>query len=370
MKTTRRALAFRVPMRDPGDVSGVVELFDSGVLRPEEVVAVLGKTEGNGCVNDFSQPYATNVLATTLGTRMGLPQDRVAHRVALVMSGGTEGGLSPHFLVLGAREEVGDGTGALALGVGFTPELPPEAIGRIAQVRAIEAAVRMAMGDAGIVDPAEVHLVQVKCPLITSVQAAEAASRGKSVATTTTYASMGLSRAAAALGVALALGEIPEAEVTEAAIGRDLSLFSDRASCSSGVELQHAEVVVLGNSPAWTGDLRIGHDVMRDAIDLPAVQRAMASAGLAASGQGQLDEGERDRVVAVLAKAGASSAGTIRGLRHVMNDDSDIHFTRHARALVGGVIAAAVGRTDLFVSGGAEHQGPDGGGPIAVIARA
>jgi cyanuric acid amidohydrolase len=29
-----------------------------------------------------------------------------------------------------------------------------------------------------------------------------------------------------------------------------------------------------------------------------------------------------------------------------------------------------VGRTDLFVSGGAEHQGRDGGGPIAVIARA
>ncbi len=52
-----------------------------------------------------------------------------------------------------------------------------------------------------------------------------------------------------------------------------------------------------------------------------------------------------------------------------MNDDSDINATRHARALVGGVAAAAVGRTDLFISGGAEHQGPDGGGPVAIIAR-
>ncbi len=51
-----------------------------------------------------------------------------------------------------------------------------------------------------------------------------------------------------------------------------------------------------------------------------------------------------------------------------MIDDSDINATRHARALVGGVIAGAVGRTDVFVSGGAEHQGPDGGGPVAVIA--
>jgi cyanuric acid amidohydrolase len=32
-------------------------------------------------------------------------------------------------------------------------------------------------------------------------------------------------------------------------------------------------------------------------------------------------------------------------------------------------LAALIGRTDLFVSGGAEHQGPDGGGPIAIIAR-
>jgi cyanuric acid amidohydrolase len=37
--------------------------------------------------------------------------------------------------------------------------------------------------------------------------------------------------------------------------------------------------------------------------------------------------------------------------------------------LVGGVLAGVVGDTRLFVSGGAEHQGPDGGGPIAVIAR-
>ena len=74
-------------------------------------------------------------------------------------------------------------------------------------------------------------------------------------------------------------------------------------------------------------------------------------------------------MVALLAKAEPSHDGLIRGRRHIMNDDSDINATRHARALVGGVAAAAIGRTDLFVSGGAEHQGPDGGGPVAIIAR-
>ncbi|TBR30348.1 MAG: cyanuric acid amidohydrolase, partial [Reyranella sp.] len=43
--------------------------------------------------------------------------------------------------------------------------------------------------------------------------------------------------------------------------------------------------------------------------------------------------------------------------------------TRHARALVGGVLAGAIGDTMLYVSGGAEHQGPAGGGPIAIIGR-
>jgi cyanuric acid amidohydrolase len=84
---------------------------------------------------------------------------------------------------------------------------------------------------------------------------------------------------------------------------------------------------------------------------------------------GQLDPAAAMRIDAVLAKAEAARSGTIRGQRHIMWDDSDIQASRHARALVGGVLAGAIGRTDLFVSGGAEHQGPDGGGPVAIIAR-
>jgi cyanuric acid amidohydrolase len=33
------------------------------------------------------------------------------------------------------------------------------------------------------------------------------------------------------------------------------------------------------------------------------------------------------------------------------------------------VLGGVLGTTMLFVSGGAEHQGPDGGGPLAIIAR-
>jgi cyanuric acid amidohydrolase len=47
----------------------------------------------------------------------------------------------------------------------------------------------------------------------------------------------------------------------------------------------------------------------------------------------------------VLAKAEAAPSGEIRGRRHTMLDDSDIHSTRHARALVGGVLAGVIGDT-------------------------
>ena len=171
----------------------------------------------------------------------------------------------------------------------------------------------------------------------------------------------------AALGVAVALGEVDPAMLDDRAIGHDFGLWSTRASASAGVELMHNEVIVLGNSTAWSGDNVIAHGVMRDAIDLPSVIDVLR--GLDFTIAGQLDEAATARVLAVLAKAEASRSGTIRGARHVMWDDSDIQASRHARALVGGVLAGVIGRTDLFVSGGAEHQGPDGGGPIAVIAR-
>jgi cyanuric acid amidohydrolase len=178
---------------------------------------------------------------------------------------------------------------------------------------------------------------------------------------------MGLSRGAAALGVAVALGEVDAAVLGDAAIGHDLDLWSPRASCSAGIELMHNEIIVLGNSAAWSGDRVIAHGVMRDAIDLPAVQGVLRGLGFAATGQ--LDATDAARIEAVLAKAEASRSGMIRGARHIMWNDSDIQASRHARAMVGGVLGAVIGRTDLFVSGGAEHQGPDGGGPIAVIAR-
>src|SRR5580704_840645 len=88
----------RVPMRHPGDPSAILRLIDQGVLAADAIVAIFGKTEGNGCVNDFTRGYAVSALSAALAPRLGIAPDAVSPRVAMIMSGGTEGGLSPHFL--------------------------------------------------------------------------------------------------------------------------------------------------------------------------------------------------------------------------------------------------------------------------------
>jgi cyanuric acid amidohydrolase len=364
---TRRCRVFRLPTASPDDISGLLALLASGDVQPQDIRAILGKTEGNGCVNDFTRAFALAALQAALAGPLGCTPAEVSERIAIVMSGGTEGGLSPHLLVFVASTTDAPATKSLAIGTGFTRSFLPEEIGRLPQIEATAEAVTRAMASAGITDPAEVHYVQVKCPLLTSESVAAADGRGQSVVTDSTTKSMGYSRGASALGVALALGEVVRADLSDAAICRRFDLRSERASTSSGVELMHNEIVVLGNSEHWASDFIISHRVMRDAIDMPAVIGALGDAGIAATGQ--LTEADRARVVAVLAKADPSSTGRIRGQRHIMLDDSDISATRHARALVGGVLAGLIGRTDLFVSGGAEHQGPDGGGPVAIIAR-
>jgi cyanuric acid amidohydrolase len=359
---TRRAFVHRISASAPDDVSGIEAAIGAGRLDPKGVVAVLAKTEGNGLVNDFSRGHAT--LALSLLFRRHLPAQE-AERICLVMSGGTEGGMAPHWLVF--ERAAGDGARvpALAIGHAHTPALPFEHLGRLAQVDQVAAGVRAAMADAGIDNQAHVHFVQVKCPLLVAQRIAEADRRGAEVATRDTLKSMGLSRAASALGAGVALGEIERLALSDSDIGANWALWSGRASASAGIELLNHEIVVMGMSSAWSGTFAIDHAVMVDAIDVEPVRAALTRLGL--GGAGQLAPEQRTQLVALLGKAEASHDGRLRGHRHTMLDDSDIAATRHARAFVCGALAGLVGHAEIYVSGGAEHQGPDGGGPVALI---
>jgi cyanuric acid amidohydrolase len=195
----RRARVLRLATAGPHDTAPLAAVIKAGEVDPATIVAIVGKTEGNGCVNDFTRGYATLALKLLLAESLKCTPSEIDQRVAIVMSGGTEGGLSPHLLVF-CREPVSAAASGkrLAIGIGLTRAFAPEEIGRKPQIRATAEAVAAAMEDAGITSPADVHFVQIKCPMLTKERIEEAARRGASVATDDTYHSMALSRGASA----------------------------------------------------------------------------------------------------------------------------------------------------------------------------
>lgn len=362
---------YKIAMSAPDDVSGLKELIENGDINPKEIIAVLGKTEGNGCVNDFTRGFCTSTIRSFLAKKLGKTENEVGEKVAFVMSGGTEGVMTPHATIFTKREvteaEKLERDKSLAVNVGFTRNFLPEEIGTLIMVKEVKRVILELMKSSGIEKKEDVHFVQIKCPLLTSDRILESKSRGNLVVVEDTYKSMGYSRGASALGVAVALEEVDESKVTEKSILKDWSLYSKVASTSAGVELMNCEIILMGNSKKSISKYRIGHSVMKDAIDLEAVIESIKDSGL------DIDklpsEKDKDRIVNVLAKAEASPNGYVRNRRNTMLTDSDINHTRQARAVVNGVIASVVGDPMVYVSGGAEHQGPAGGGPIAVIVQ-
>jgi cyanuric acid amidohydrolase len=356
----------KIAMAAPDDVSGLERLIDAGEVAPAEIVALIGKTEGNGGANDFTRGFATLAFKLLLSRRLGRTTDEVARRVAFVWSGGTEGVLAPHATIFTRTNERREGSEPrLALGLAETRALAPEEVGTLTHVREVAAAVSRALQDAGIADPREVHYVQVKGPLLTGAAIADADARGATVVTRDPNGSKVFARGAMGLGVALALGEVAETAIEEGVVGRRLDLYSAVASTSAGGELRACEILLFGNAPGSASDFRIGHGVLADVIDAEGVRNALKSAGLDAAA-GTPAPGA---IAAVFAKAEASPTGRVRGWRNTMLSDADINYERHARAALGAVIASVTGDPAIFVSGGTEHQCAPGEAPIAAIVR-
>jgi barbiturase len=356
----------KVPIRHVSDASGLADLIDAGVLDADRVVAVVGKTEGNGGVNDYTRIIADRAFREVLVER-GSRDPKKVKEIPIVWSGGTDGVLSPHatiFATVPADRVTPTDEPRLTVGFAMSEPLLPEEIGRRPMIEKVAAAIREAMSRSGITDPADVHYVQTKTPLLTIHTIRDAKSRGHSVWTEHTHESMDLSNGTTALGIAVALGEIGMPDDAEVLHNRDL--YSSVASCSSGVELDRAQVVVVGNVRGLGGRYRIGHGVMRDALDADGIWAAIRDAGLDLPERPHPDD-LNGRLVNVFLKCEASSDGLVRGRRNAMLDDSDVHWHRQIKACVGGVAAAVTGDPAVFVSVSAAHQGPDGGGPVAAI---
>jgi cyanuric acid amidohydrolase len=375
----QRVEMFVCPMATPSDTSGLQKLADEGKIRPDTLVALVGKTEGTGAHDDWGRVWADVALREWTGNFLGIPAGDVAKHVIFVLSGGCPGVITPHIAAI-TRElvEAPDSSSVagnekmLVVGRAGSDPMPPEEVGRMGQIRKVAAATHQAMADAGLTDPKDVHLVMVKVPGLTTASIKDAESRGKTVVShDLTFGPEGAgayANDAAALGVAMALGEVPESSLSDDVVRRNWDLYSEVAMTSSGGEKRHGEVVVFGNSATSQSRLRIGHAVTRDFIDAEGVRNALRSAGLHFK-DGLPDEADLSRLVHVFAKSVIPGSDQIRGQRITLLDDADAY--QIGKALGGMLVASVTGRTTNYVSGGERnsHQGPPGGNIVAAVVR-
>jgi len=373
----QRVEMFVCAMAAPSDTSGLQQLADTGRIRPDTLVALAGKTEGTGQHDDWGRVWADVALREWTGKFLGIPAGEVAKQVIFVLSGGCPGVITPHNTAV-TREwvEVTEGaTGGdkrLVVGRAGSDPIAPEEVGRMGQIRKVAAATSKAIGDAGLTDPRDVHLVMVKVPGLTTASIKDAESRGETVVShDLTFGPEGAgayANDAAALGVAMALGEVPESSLSDDVVRRDWDLYSEVAMTSSGGEKRHGEVLLFGNSTSSQSSLRIAHAVTKDFIDAEGVRNALRAAGLRFNG-GVPDEGDLSRLVHVFAKSVIPGSAQIRGQRITLLDDPDAY--QIGKALGGMLIASVTGRTTNYVSGGERnsHQGPPGGNIVAAVVR-
>jgi cyanuric acid amidohydrolase len=377
MKAQRVEL-FVCPTATPADTSGLQALADSGKIKPDTLVALVGKTEGTGAHDDWGRVWADVALRQWTASFLGVPVDDVAKHVIFVLSGGCPGVITPHIAAV-TREWIevprqrADQDKRLVVGRAGSEAISPEDVGRMGQIRKVAEATHRAMADAGLTDPKDVHLVMVKVPGLTTASIKDAESRGKTVVShDLTFGPEGAgayANDAAALGVAMALGEVPESSLSDDIVRRNWDLYSEVAMTSSGGEKRHGEVVVFGNSTASQSPLRIGHAVTRDFIDAQGVRDALRAAGLHFK-DGLPDEGDLKRLVHVFAKSVIPGSDQVRGQRITLLDDADAY--QIGKALGGMLVASVTGRTTNYVSGGERnsHQGPPGGNIVAAVVRA
>src|SRR5260221_408790 len=134
------------------DASGLEACFARGQFAADEVIAVIGKTEGNGGVNDFTRILADQAFRRTL-QRYGKRSEAEIASIPMVWSGGCDGVITPHATVFARNGKTGPASKSrLAIGTAMSAELLPEDIGRPAMVEKVAQAVKAAMRDALDID--------------------------------------------------------------------------------------------------------------------------------------------------------------------------------------------------------------------------
>ncbi|MGG6293868.1 ring-opening amidohydrolase [Leptolyngbya sp. AN02str] len=362
---------FRLPMASPEDVSELSALLKSGTIQAHEIVSIIAQTEGTG----FARGYSSLCMQLLLSEYLDISPQAVFDRIPMMMIGLCGGLMSPHYTVFTRRTVEAPASPPsekrLTVGIADTRVLLPEEYGTMTQVKLVAEAVEAAIAQAGISSLDDVHCVEIKCPAMTPARLQDAEQRGTSVISTNLNQASSMAKGACALGIGLALQEIPAEKLTDAVINRNRALYTQRGSVSAGGEQSACRVLVMGNSDRSVSRYRVGHGVMTDQLDVSGVYAALHSAGLLSQNKTtSLTPEQQARITQLFVNCGADAVNAVQGRRHTMHSDFLAGYAGiMAKAVANAIVASVAGDTMVLASAGNEHQGAPGSNLIAAIVQ-
>ena len=361
---------FRLPMAAPEDVSGLKTLLETQQIDAADIIGIIAQTEGTGYARGFTSLCMQLVLAEYLQ----MSPQAVFDRIPMMMIGLCGGLMSPHYTVFTRRVveplvAADTADKRLTVGAANTRVLQPEEYGTLTQITLVAEAVKTAVADAGITDLADIHCVEVKCPAMTPARLEDAAQRSVSVVSSNLGQASSLSKGASALGIALALGEVTEDQLSNAVINQDRTLYTNFGSVSAGGEQSACRILVMGNSTQSVSKYRVGHGVMSDQLDTTGIYTALSTAGMVATPP--LTPEQQQRITQMFVNCGADAVKAVRERRHTIHSDFLSGYAGIvAKAVANAVVASVVGDPMVLASAGNEHQGAPGSNLVAAIVEA
>src|SRR3974390_2644719 len=110
----------KVELKTVQDASGVEAAIRNGQFKADEVIAVIGKTEGNGGVNDFTRILADQAFRRRL-MKLGHRSENEVGQIPMVWSGGCDGVIPPHATVFSRNDKTGPASKSrLAIGAAMS----------------------------------------------------------------------------------------------------------------------------------------------------------------------------------------------------------------------------------------------------------
>jgi cyanuric acid amidohydrolase len=357
------------PMNGPDDVSGLEALLDSGEFEPDEIQGIMLNHEGHLWAKGYTQLAFSMMLAE----RTGRPAREIMATLPFQALAGIAGFMVPHGAVFVRREVNGGaptGEKRLAIAGRCTAEISLHATGSAENILEVSRTITSLAAEIGVDDMDDVPFVFVKAPWCTQVELDEAIACGEVVPAPDAWSIGDHSRAAAALGIAHALGEVTTEQIAEGVKACDrASLYTRRGQVSSGEERRSNAVVVFANSTQSCSASRVASGVLEDGLDTEGAKSVLRKLGF------EFDccpaRADLERVEYAFLKPNTSGVKTLRGHRHTLESDLILgpYWWMVDKAPIHGAISALLGTPLMSVATGSEHQGAPGQPLLSIVAR-